>query len=315
MFDRMIYNIVINVEKEAAQIAEKNSLERWQNGAKTEYKSPKSANFEGIIISIKGNKLQIKCSLHKVYFRQTYGVLDNSGLFSITNAKKALDLLFDYVGIEKERAKITYFEIGLNLPVTFEPLQYIELMQSITAGKTDKEKMLFIDANFRKNRQKTTEKHKTIKKVFKVYDKEFENADRRHEKPNGTHILRIETMYRRQNISVADFFSKDNINRLLAVFYKDWQRVEFARNITAEKGTRTGQIENAKKVLLYGCENYLQTAKTDFEKKLLTEKQYRTIREFVNSWKHNKHKYRMLQTEHETEYRKILLQRFEMAKH
>ena len=33
---------------------------------------------------------------------------------------------------------------------------------------------LFNDANFEKNRQKTTEKSKNIKKVFKIYDKGFE---------------------------------------------------------------------------------------------------------------------------------------------
>jgi len=314
MFDKMIFNAVINIELEAPQIAGRTNLEAWKSGNKTEYKSPKSANFEGIFLSIKNGKLQIKCSLHKVYFKQIFGVLDNSGLFTMSNAHKALNLLFEYIGIEKERAKITQFEIGLNLPTKCEALQYIELMQSITTGKTAKEKSLFIDANFRKNRQKTTEKHKTIKKVFKVYDKEFENADRRREQPTGTHILRIETMYRRQNISVSDFFHSTNIERLLSGFYSDWSQVEFSRKITADKHTRKSEISNAEKVLLLGAENYLSEAKADFTNGTITENQYRTIREFCRDWNDNKHKYKMLPSEHEHEYRCILSERFKIAK-
>lgn len=311
----MIFNIKIKIDKEAAQLASHNNLEVWNSGAKTEYKSPKAANFEGVMLSIKDGKLQIKCSLHKVYFKQTVGVLDNSGLFTISNAQKALNLLFDYVGIEKERARITYFEIGLNLPVKYEALEYIKQMQGITAGKTDKDKILFIDANFEKNRQRTTEKKKTIKKVFKVYDKEFENADRRREKPTGKHILRIETMYRRQNISVTDFFSNNNINKLLHTFYKDWARVEFVRIIQDYKGARKSQKDNAEKVLLLGKERYLQQAKEDFKGGKLSKKQYRTISDFVRCWDTNKHKYRLLANEYEDEYKGVLLERFNIASH
>ena len=311
----MIYNIKINVECEAAQIADHNQLEAWQNGAKTEYRSPKNAYFEGIVLSIKGNKVQAKCSMHKIFYKHVYGVLDNSGLFTINDAHKALNLLFNTTGIDKERAKITYFEIGLNLPVKYEPLAYIEQMQSITAGKTAAEKSLFIDANYRKNRQKTTEKHKTIKKVFKVYDKNFENADRRREKPTGAHILRIETMYRRQDITVPDFFRKENIERLLHCFYKDWARVEFTRTITCTEKARKSQKQNAEKILLMGAENYLQASKTDYQNEKMTENEYRTIREFVRDWESNKHKYKMLPAEHETEYKQVLLERFNLAKH
>jgi hypothetical protein len=315
MFDKMIFNIKISIEKEAAQIAERNNLEKWQSGAKTEYKSGKDANFEGVMLSIKDGKLQIKCSLHKVYFKQVYGALDNSGMFTISNAHRALNLLFDYIGIEKERAKITYFEIGLNLPVKYEPLEYIKRMKSIMAGKTSVEKILFIDANFEKDRQRTTEKKKTIKKVFKVYDKEFENADRRREPKTGEHILRIETMYRRQSIGVSEFFSKENIDRLLHCFYKDWARIEFERKLTVDSGIHKSEMHNAEKVLLLGAENYLRAAKADFADGTITERKYRTIREFIRDWNDNKHKYRMLPSEYESEYRQILLEKFNIAKY
>jgi hypothetical protein len=187
-------------------------------------------------------------------------------------------------------------------------------MQSITTGKTATEKSLFIDANFRKDRQKTTEKHKTIKKVFKVYDKEFENADRRREQPTGTHILRIETMYRRQNISVSDFFERSNIERLLSSFYSDWSNVEFTRTITADKGAKLSQKSKAEKVILLGAGNYLQAVRADFSDGKISEKEFRTAREFVRNWNDNKHKYKMLPSEHETEYKRILSERFNIAK-
>jgi hypothetical protein len=226
-----------------------------------------------------------------------------------------LDLLFDYIGIEKEREKVTYFEIGLNLPTKYEAVEYIRPIKSITSGKTASEKILFEDANFEDNRQKTTRKTKTIKKVFKVYDKEFENAKRRREPPTGKHILRIETMYRRQNISVTDFFNSTNIERLLSVFYSDWSNVEFTRKITAEKGTRKSEISNAEKVILLGAENYLKEAKADFAGGKMTAKQYRTIREFCRNWNGNKHKYKMLPSKYEQEYRRILSERFNIAKY
>jgi hypothetical protein len=315
MFDKMIFNVGISIEKEAAQIAQANHLEAWSNDEtkRIEYKSNKSANLNGIFLTIKDGKLQIKCSLHKIYFKQDLGILDNSGLFSMSNAYKALEMLFDYIGIEKERAKITYFEIGLNLPVQFDSSRYIEVMQSITPGEKSAGKLFFTDANVRIIRQKTTEKHKTFKKVFKVYDKEFEIADSRRKPPSGNHILRIETMYRRQSKNVSDFFDDANLKRLLTAFRKDWLQVEFSRTMEADSGIHNSQIEMAKNVLLLGNEAYLQQATADFKAGKSSERKYRTIREFVRDWERNKHKYRLLPSEYEREYKRVFWEQYEKA--
>ncbi|GAT64359.1 hypothetical protein PJIAN_4910 [Paludibacter jiangxiensis] len=313
MFDKMIFNVIVDMDTEAMTIADRNKLETWTNGGKTEYKSPMIANVDGINITIKEKKLQIKCSLHKLYFKLMYGILDNSQLFTLSQADKALNMLFDSIGIDKARAKITYFEIGLNIPTEHEPLEYIELVKSITTGKMQTEKEMFQDANYRKFRQKTTEKHKTIKKVFKIYDKEFEAAEKKRTQPTGNHILRIETMYRRQNIALPDFFSKANIQRLTSAFYKDWISIEFERYIEADNGVRKSEKENAKNILTLGREAYLSKVKAEFDSGLLTERQYRTVREFIRDWDSNKHKYRMLPTKQETEYRHKLKHWFSLS--
>ena len=314
MFDKVIFNITISTEKEALQIATRNNLTAWKSNEETEYKSTEKANFGGVFLNIKNGKLKIICSLHKQYSKEILKKLDNSGMFTMSNARHALEKLFSTVGVEKEKAKVTYFEIGLNLPTKYEAVDYIRPIKRITSGKAEKEKILFEDANFEEDRQKTTRKTKTIKKVFKVYDKEFENANRRREPLTGEHVLRIETMYRRQNISVSDFFHPANIERLLSAFFFDWSQVEFIRTITAETGTRKSEISNAEKVLLLGDENYLKEAKADFQSGKMTAKQYRTIREFCRDWNDNKHKYRMLPSEHEQEYRRILSEYFNIAK-
>ena len=313
----MTFHIKLETDKEAANIAERNHLEKWGNENKTVYKSGKVGNFDGITFDIKDKKMKIVCSLHKAYIKIVLEQdrLDNSGLFTISEAHRSLNALFNHIGIEKEHAEIKYFEIGLNLPTKYEAVEYIKPMISITSGVRDIDKAWFEDANFEENRQKTTRKVKTIKKVFKAYDKEHEQAQKHREQPTGEHILRIETMYRRQNIPVLDFFSNEHINRLKQCFYDDWARVEFKRDITADKGVHSGQIENAKNILLFGRENYLQRAKADYKAGVLSERKYRTIQEFVRDWNSNKHKYRMLPSEYETEYRDILTKIFNVAKY
>lgn len=304
MFDKMIFNARIAFDKEALPLAMRNQLQRCAEGDSVFYQSAKQSRFDGVFIKVSRDRVQIKCSLHKTYYKAVFGMLDNSGQFTISNARNALEMLFKTVGLDKDRAKITYFEIGLNIPTKADPLQYIEAINSIGWNN---EKELFIDANFKKNRQKTTEKSKNIKKVFKVYDKGFEMADRKRIEPTGVNILRIETTYKRQNILVTDFFTPANIDRITRRFYTDWVSVGFTRTITAEKGIKPSQRAKAEKLLHLGREGYLNTAKADFEKGILSEKEYRTIREFIRDWDDNKHLYKATPSDLETEYRKELL--------
>lgn len=315
MFDRMIFNINISSEKEAAELATRNRLEKWESNDAIQYQSTEIAKIAGVFIIIKSGRMQVKCSLHKFYNRVTNGKLENDGMFTLSDALRAFETLFEGIGIDKERAKVTYFEIGLNIPTNKEPIQYIEIARSIAMGKIVKrEKEMFIDANYHINRQKTTEKRKTIKKVFKIYDKGFEKADRRRTGPTDEKILRVETMYRRQSMKASRFFEPANLGRITQTFLRDWGSLEFARTITAEKGTKESQLRNAENILLLGREPYLNHIKIEFDKGNLTAGQYRTIREFVRDWDDNKHIYRMLPSEHEREFKAKFKELFRVAK-
>lgn len=315
MFDRMIFNIKISSENEAAEIAARNKLEKWESENATQYQSNEIAKMTGVYIIIKTGKMQVKCSLHKYYNSLLNGKLENDGMFTLSDAWRAFETLFESIGIDKERVRVTYFEIGLNIPTDREPIQYIEKARNISMGKAAKtEKVMFIDANYHINRQKTTEKRKTIKKVFKIYDKGFEKTDRRRTAPTDEKILRIETTYRRQSMKVSNFFKPTNIARIAQTFFRDWESLEFARTVTADKGIRESQLRNAENIILLGRETYLNHIRCELDKGNLTARQHRTIREFVRDWDNNKHKYRMLPTECEKEFKAKFKKLFKAAK-
>ena len=315
MFDKMIFNVMIPSEAEAITIAEHNRLEKWVSETSTQYQSTELAKFSGVYISINSGKMKIKCSLHKYYSKLFYGRLENDGMFTVSDSLRALETLFENIGVDKERAKITYFEIGLNIPTDHEPIQYIELVRNLSMGiATKTEKILFIDARYHINRQKTTEKRKTIKKVFKIYDKGFEKADRKRTTPTDEKILRIETMYRRQSVKVKDFFTPSNLDRITRTFFRDWESLEFSRTVIATKGIKESQIRNAESLLQLGREQFLNDTKSELDKGNITATQYRTIREFVRDWDTNKHKYKLPPTEHEREFKTKFKQLFRVAK-
>lgn len=314
MFDRMIFNIKIWNDKEASEIAVCNRLEKWESENAIQYQSTEIAKMTGVFITIKAKKMQVKCSLHKFYNRLTTGTLENDDMFTLSDARRAFETLFEGIGIDKERAKITYFEIGLNIPTHKEPIKYIEIARNIIMGKVSKtDKEMFIDANYHINRQKTTEKRNTIKKVFKIYDKGFEKAERRRIAITDERILRVETIYRRQSITASKFFDATNLGRITQTFFRDWTSLEFARTVTAEKGTTKSQLRNAESILLLGRETYLNHIRNELEKGNLTARQHRTIREFVRDWDDNKHKYRMLPSECEREFKDKFTRLFRVA--
>lgn len=309
----MIFNVTLKMESEAFELSQINDLNVWTNsdGSKR-YESKLNARTDGIYIKIERNKLQLKCSLQKQFYYKYYGVLDNSGIFTISQARQMVKDLFEKIGISDHNVKITYFEIGLNLPTEHEPTKYIELVKSITAQKE-----LFQDANFKKFRQKTTEKHRTIKKVFKIYDKGFEQLDRKRKSIkdlNEVHkILRVETIYRRQNIDIIKLLSDKYLDKIIHTFLNDWLSIEFVRPITAEKGIKESQRQKAQNILDFGRLEYLNNSKTDYKAGKISEREFRTIREFIRDWDKNKHKYRAFPTIYEIEYKDKINSYFEVV--
>lgn len=309
MFDKMIFNAQIDFVRDAERIARKHHLIQCTEGNEIYYQSSALSNIEGIWWKIRGKTAQIKCSLHKIFWRCRYGTLDNSQMFTISDAKQIISELLDEWDINPEQVRITYYEVGLNIPVDHDPIEYISLAESIGVMRN---RELFNDANFEKNRQKTTEKSKNIKKVFKIYDKGFEARDKGRLCEGN--ILRIETIYRRQSVSLIDFFSEKSIYNIIHTFYRDWATIGFRQRLTADKGIKSSQIDKAEALLRLGRDDYLRSTYERWKSGHLTDKQYRTIREFINSWDEIKCHFRMIQSPHEIEYKTKLLSLFNEAK-
>lgn len=277
MLDRMDLKVRLDTDNDIRRIVDRFRLQHCTRGTKTFYESSEYGRFEGIHLKIQHNILKMVCSIHKVFFKSATGILDNSGSFTISQARTALCTLFDAVGVDVSRVTVTYFEIGLNMRMSKEAAEYIRLVSSV--GENRK---LFNDANFEENRQKTTEKSRCRSKVLKMYDKSFEYRSKG--KAVEANILRLETSYRRQKIPLSDFFDDAFVFRLVSQFSRDWNSLSFPRQIIAEKGTKGSQIEKARRIMEVGRDAYLAESRKDMEAGIITPKQYRCIREFVQRW-------------------------------
>lgn len=302
MFDKVIFNVKISPNTPVPFIIRKNHLLECTEGEEVYYQSSSYGNFEGVFIKIRNGCIQVKCSLHKLYSKWSGGRLDNSGFFTMPQAIDTIRELFSCIGVGIDEAiKVTYYEIGLNIPVEHDAIEYIRLAGSI-GGESGKE--LFNDAYFQKNRQKTTEKSSTIKKVFKMYDKTFECCSK--DKPVEGNILRIETMFRRQSIPLPDFMSDAFIKRVTGGFYKNWNSITFPGKVEADAGVRGTQIEKARHIMENGCAKSMERIKEMCATGELTKRQAEQERAFVREWDSIKHKFRYVPDNKEVEYKRKL---------
>lgn len=310
----MVFRINTHTDLEAEKIADFNKLLKWQSETCTRYETQEEAKLKGYRISIVKNKLTISCSLHKYHNKKETGILENDGLFTLAQAKKSINELFNEIGLDAERAKVSYFEIGLNLELCSDPLTYIQEMDNIVPNSRA-DKQFYIDANYKENRQTTTEKHKNIKKYFKIYDKGFEQEDRRRLKHRaGVKILRIETVYRRQYIPIVDFLSTKHLLKITDTFYRDWANVGFKKVIITDAGVKLNQKQNAKAIILNGVETFLKSSKNELETGLITAKQYRVKREFARDWAKIRQRFNVVESNTANEYKSILNQQFRKAR-
>ena len=306
MIDKVVLSVDIStpfkdLAERLEELAERNKLQKCNEGKTVYYKSTPEAKLSGLYLQTKGDKLQIKCSLHKQFYYRLFGSLDNSGLFTMYNAKWMINTLFEEIGIDTKSGFVTHYEIGLNIPTDRPPLEYIGLIKAIG------EKEFFIDANFKRCRQKTTDKSRTIRKFFKVYDKGFEMSDRKRQPhDNDPNILRIETVFRREKIKVTEFFSKKHLNKIATLFIKDWRSIEFQKEVRAAKGTRAIQKARAKVILSIGIEAYETQILEQFKGEEMTAKEYRTDREFARDWNEHKKHFTLIPSALENEYREKL---------
>lgn len=304
MFDKMQISVKIALENIMPLVA-LNKLEKCTSGERVFYRLPeKVANFTGLWFEIANQTATLKFCLHKQYNVKQLGKLDNSNGFSMAQAKRFIIPFLENIGINPQQCNVKYYEIGLNIPLSESPLLFIQEIKAVGTGK----KETFVDANYKKDRQRTTEKTTNVKKVFKIYDKGFESYSRKGIKPDKgedyPHILRIETIYKRQNKPLCNLFTPTNLKKLASQFYKDWKNAEFAKRIETAKGVTTAQLTRAKQIIDLGIETYIEKNKADYKNGAISPKTYRNNREFAEQWQTINYKFRVLPTRFECEFLK-----------
>ena len=306
MFDKMIFNVRLRSPDQTRRVIEAEHLQWCTEGTRGWWQSSALENLTGISVKIVESRMQVKCSLHKQFTRILGGRLDNTGRFTLSEARATACALFGRWDTDVGDARLTHFEIGLNLPMSRAPTDYIALAVSVCRGRE-----MFCDANFEKHRQKTTLKGRTVKKYFKLYDKSHE-AKQKH-RPCAPCVLRAETVYRRQDVPMDVFLSPAYSGRVADTFYRDWAGMVFARRVSGEKGVKVSQLERAARIMEVGAERYAREAYEEWKAGRLTDKQYRTMREFARDWEKTSRLYALEPDPLEVEYRSALHAEFAEA--
>ena len=295
---------------EISSIVEKNGLQTNSSDGVVFYDNISTKNLaqqKGVYIRIETNqKLKMESSLHK-YFNEISGnERTNYNLFSMSEARKSIRHLLSEKDIGIDNLRVYNYEIGLNLDVSRDCRLYLDKMKSI--GTTGNEKLLYVNARYKDERMKTTVFHKHTRKYFKVYDKVFESMDRKRKDIPCHQILRIETVNRRlDNCFVTDFFSPDNLKRLVESFFRDWLSIQFEQDIITPKGTGRARRHLCQDIMDKGKDAVLIQAKERHTNGSLSDWEYRNIREFViQDWDTVKKSIVFIQSEEEKEFRQLM---------
>ncbi len=295
---------------EISSLVERNHLQTNSKDGIVYYDNAHTKNFsqdQGIYILIDTNgKLKVEGSLHK-YFNEINGrERNNYNLFSMSEAKKAIDELIRDKGIEADKLRVYNYEIGLNLNVSKDCRAYLDKM--INIGSPGDERRLYVNARYKDERVKTTIFHKHTRKFFKVYDKVFESMDKKRKIIPDSNILRLETVYRRlDNCFVSDFFNRDKLKSMIEAFFRDWRTLHFEQDIITPKGTGRARQHLCMQIISEGREAVLKKAKERHKNGSLKDWEYRNIREFIsNEWDDIKKEITFIQSDEEKEYRDLM---------
>lgn len=299
MLDRMVIKAKIPAAK-VPGVIERCALQLCVRGARQYWQSSAYGRFDAMFVTIDGQDyggtsydITVKMSLHKHYYKACEGRLDNSGLFTLTQAEDALLDVIELFGLSPTETRVTYYEVGLNLPMSDEPMEYIRL----TLGSVGKE--MFIDANYEKDRQRTTARTRNMRKVLKIYDKTFEAAQKGHTCPPN--ILRCETIYRHQRLILSELFSPIWQRKTLELFWRDWSNMQFERVLTG-RGVKESQLSHARDLLRLGEEEFLRRNRKAFQAGDLTKKQWETKRNFARAWPDLRERFTLEPSAREREY-------------
>lgn len=282
MFDKMIFTATLS-RKQVCKIVKDLHLIPCSKGDKTYWSSSNYALLDGrhAVIDSSGH-LKLSCSIHKLYEQAMTGALDNSRECRMSDALSVISALFDSEGgldIPLDKLHVRYMEIGLSFVMAHNPLDYIR--QMISVGE-DKAREMFIDYHYERDRMKITAKTRNVRKCLKVYDKTFEAADKDRTVDDNT--LRVETQYRRMNMRLDQLLTPETLDKFLFQFYQDWSSVTWVRDVTAVKGIKASQLAKAAELLTIGEDAYMERHRREWKAGALSDKAWRTYREFAANW-------------------------------
>lgn len=293
------------------EIVNKNKLSINYRGETVFYDNLKTKDIrDGFYIRVEdGNPslIRIECSLQKYWSGLNTGKFTNFGVFTFSESRQAINALSIQTGLNLNDFRVTYYEIGLNLNVSKDCREYMDKMQAI--GTIDKRKELLVNPRYKDKRVVISEFYEEIKKVFKVYDKNFEMIRKRSKhKPLYLNTLRIETIQKRvERLNVSDLLDFETIKKLSIQFFNDWRTIQFEKNIETPKGTHESKVLLIKDLLTVGRAQTLEKALSDYKTGIITERRYRTVREFIqNDWNSFKNEIKMIQSEEEKEFKNLL---------
>ena len=289
----------------------------WRNGLQTNsrdgaifYDNTDTKNLKqqkGIYVKIETNRrLKAEGSLHK-YFNEIAGNdRNNYNMFTMSDSKTTIDRLLYDKGIDIEDACVYNYEIGLNLNISKDCRTFLDKIKSI--GSVGGERLIYVNPKYKDERVKATVFSSHTRKYFKVYDKVFESIDKKRKVIPEGNILRIETVHRRlSNCSVMDFFTPDNLHKMVEAFFRDWRTIQFEQDIITPKGTGRAKQHLCLEIMDKGRGKVLQQSKERHSIGSLTDWEYRNIREFVTKeWDEVKKHITFIQSEEEKEFRELL---------
>ncbi len=303
MFDKVNIKARIDVD-DIDTIVLRNYLEQCTEGDELFYKSTAYANFDGCFIEVRGSTLKCKCSINKLYEKEQSGKLDNSKPMTFRNAVRTINALLNRLCVKAENAVVTYYEVGVTMKMPRPATEYISLCEEV-AGR-----VMWNDANYPVDRQKTSEKSKFYRKVLKIYDKTFEGTSKGRKVEHN--VLRVETVYRHQQIPLLELISNDTMMKIGRVFYNDWNEARFIRDVEAI-GVKMSQLDKAREMVRLGVDRYKEKYKALYMEGKLTKKQWETIRNFARSWPKEKEKYKEIERDEEKEFREKLLALYQIG--
>lgn len=311
MIDKINLTAKIRNPAEMERFAARNRLDYCLSGNREWWATGELENLTGIQMKVAAGTVRVKCSLHKQHSRHARGTLDNSGPFSMAEARATLARLLAEWGIDADEAVVTRFEVGLTLPIGTSPPDTLALMEHIgTAG--NRVRTFLEDANFDPLRQQTSRKSRLVRKVFKAYDKTHEARSRGRECPDG--LLRVETVYRRQQLPARAFLDEAFTTRLADVFRRDWESAAFTRRVVGRSGVKASMVEKARCLLRLGADAYVAQARADLRDGLISPKQLRTVREFVRDWEQLAPLFTLVPDVKEIAFREMLLREWTAAR-